>query len=166
MQSAMVATAMTVTTTLRFKLKRVAVIGLLAFCLPAVSTQAQVSSFRVAVPFPFVVGTQTLPSGTYVVQRYLGQPRHADDTGVIVMKANNHHIYKVIVTGASEQRKAAKLEGSRLVFTSFQGKQYLNRVLVAGDPVAHQLANVPADIAAQGAGGEVIVTSFQPSRGK
>lgn len=150
---------------LRVRLKKAYAIGIVAFCFQAASVYAQVSSFQAAIPFPFVVGTQTLPPGIYVVQRYLGRPKHADQPGVIVMKDGNRHIYKVIVTGAGKQGDAGKREGSRLVFTSFRGKQYLNRVLVAGDPVAHQLANLPVEIAAAGASGEVIVTSPRSSGG-
>ncbi len=130
--------------------------GILVVLLTA-PAPAQVASFQAVVPFPFVVGTQTLPAGAYVVERYLGKPRKQDGTGLIVMKGSNHHIYKVIVTGASDVPDAGRTEVSRLVFTTFAGKQYLNRIWVEGDPVAHQLVNIPPVIE-QGTNEEVIVT--------
>ncbi len=143
--------------------RKLAAIGVLAASFAPSRLRAQVSAFQVAVPFPFVVGTETLPAGTYVVQRYLGKPKRPDDTGVIVMKADNRHIYKVIVTGSSAEHHAAREAGSRLIFTSFNGKQYLSRVWVAGDGVAHQLASIPPEIATQGETEQVIVTGLQLS---
>ena len=134
-------------------------VGLVA----AIPAWGQVSTFLVTVPFPFSVGCQMLPAGTYVVERYsLRKPQSPDDTGVIVMKASSHHVYRVVVTDGGEHR-GSRSEESELIFTNFKGRQYLNRVLVAGDAVAHQLANLPAEIAAQGSDGEVIVTGTKQS---
>jgi len=127
---------------------------------------AKVSSFRVTVPFPFVVGNQTLPAGTYVVQRLLGKPKSAADVGVIVIKGGDHHVYKVIMTGYGKESRAVDAAGSRLIFTSFKGREYLDRVCVAGDAVVRQLANVPSEVVAQGVDGEVIVTSLHNGKGK
>lgn len=147
------------------KIGRLAVIGILAVSWTT-AVGAQISSFRALIPFPFVVGSQTLPAGTYVVQRFLGKAKNPEDLGVIVMKASDHHVYKVIVTGSSEDRRAARSEGSELIFTSFKGRQYLDRVWVAGDALAHQLANVPPERAGDGVTGEVIVTGLGDSRGR
>ena len=144
-----------------WKLKKLAAVGLLLVSLAPLSTFAQVSAFKATVPFPFVVGHQTLPAGTYIVQRFLGKPKTANDLGIIVIKASDQHVYKVIVTASSEKRRAAN--GSSLIFTSFKDKQYLNRVWVAGDAVAHQLANIPPEVATQGPHGEVIVTGLHYS---
>jgi len=135
---------------------RAKAIWMLAVLLAA-SAHAQVAAFQAIVPFPFIVGNQTLPAGTYLVQRFLGKPKSPDSTGLIVMKASNHHIYKVIVTGASNIPDAGRKQVSRLIFSTFAGKQYLNRIWVAGDAVAHQLVNIPPAIA-QEASDEVIVT--------
>ncbi len=43
------------------------------------------------VPFPFVVGNQTLPAGTYQVQRLLGQPVEADQVGMVVIRGIVSH---------------------------------------------------------------------------
>ncbi len=139
------------------------VIGILVALLAA-EAHAQVASFQAIVPFPFVVGKQTLPAGTYLVQRHLGKPKRNDGTGLIVMQAVDRHIYKVIVTAASDAPDAGRAQASRLIFTTFAGKQYLNRIWVAGDTVAHQLVNVPAAIAE--VKGEVIVTGIGRVEGK
>jgi hypothetical protein len=148
------------------KIKRLTVMGSLMVALTMPLADAEVSSFRVTVPFPFVVGNQTQPAGTYVVQRLLGKPKSAADVGVIVIKDSDHHVYKVIMTASGKESRAVGAAGSRLIFTSFKGREYLNRVCVAGDAVVCQLANVPSEVAAQGAGGEVIVTSLLNGKGK
>jgi len=140
--------------------------GVLAVALSASVVQAEVPSFHATVPFSFVVGNQTMPAGTYVVQRYLGQAKDPDTLGVIVMKISDRHVYKVMLTGTVADRSAERGLGSGLIFTTFEGKQYLNRVRLAGDTVVHQLANVPPEIRAQGTNGEVIVVGFRYSRGK
>lgn len=120
----------------------------------------QVSSFRATVPFSFVVGSETLPAGTYLVQRFLGKPTGSAEVRVIVLKANDQHVYKVLVTASGQKSRTFAASGSRLIFTSFKGREYLNRICVAGDAVVHQLANVSSEIAAHDASGEVIVTGL------
>jgi hypothetical protein len=137
------------------------VIGILVALL-TFPASAQVTTFQAVVPFPFVVGNQTLPAGAYIVQRYLGRPKKQDGTGLIVMKGN-HHLYKVIVTGSSDVPDAGRTEVSRLIFTTFAGKQYLNRIWVEGDAVAHQLVEVPP-APEQGTNQEVIVTGQHRSK--
>jgi len=138
--------------------------AVLAVVLSARVVQAEVPSFHAIVPFSFVVGSQTMPAGTYVVQRYLGKAK--DALGIIVMKISDRHVYKVMLTGAVADRSAERGMGSGLIFTTFEGKQYLNRIRLAGDTVVHQLVNVPPEIRAQGKSGEVIVVGFRYSRGK
>jgi|SRR5580692_288002 hypothetical protein len=148
------------------KIKRLMVMGSLMVALTMPPGRRAGSSFQVTVPFPFVVGNQTLPAGTYVMQRLLGKPKSAADVGVIVIKGGDHHVYKVIMTASGKESRAVGAAGSRSIFTSFKGREYLNRVCVAGDAVVRQLANVPSEVAAQGAGGEVIVTSLHNGKGK
>jgi hypothetical protein len=137
---------------------------MITLTLPLAS--AQVSSFQVTIPFPFVVGNQTLPAGTYMVQRFLGKPKSPADVRVIVMKANDKHVYKVLVTGSREESRAAGAAGSRLIFTSLGGREYLSRICVAGDVVVHQLANVPSEVSVQDASREVIVTGTRSGEAK
>jgi hypothetical protein len=142
------------------KIKRLAAMGSLMVTLTMPVADAQVSSFQVTIPFPFVVRNQTLPPGTYVVQRFLGKPKSSADVRVIVMKSHDQHVYKVLVTVSRDESRVVGAPGSRLIFTSFRGREYLNRICVAGDTVVQQLANVPPEMAAQGASGEVIVTGL------
>jgi hypothetical protein len=96
----------------------------------------------------------------------LGKPKSSTDVRVIVIKSNDQHVYKVLVTSSRDESRVAGAAGSRLIFTSFRGREYLNRICVAGDTVVQQLANVPPEIAAQGASGEVIVTGLVNTREK
>jgi hypothetical protein len=148
------------------KLRSLALIGAVIFAFATNPALSQVSTFRASIPFPFIVGNQTLPAATYVVQRFLGKLKTGNDMGVIVMKATGPHVYKVIVTAPGGDRHAAHPQGSELIFTSFKGKQYLNRIWVAGDAVAHQLPNVSDEIPVPGTTGEVIVTALNYSRSK
>jgi hypothetical protein len=148
------------------KIKRLVEMGSLMVSLTMPLASAQVASFQVTIPFRFVAGNQTLPPGTYVVERFLGKPKSLADVRVIVMRANHRHVYQVLVTGSREESRAVGAAGSRLIFTSFKGREYLNRICVAGDAVVHQLANVPPEIAAQGASGEVIVSGLVNAKGK
>jgi hypothetical protein len=148
------------------KIKRLVTTGSLMVGLTISLAGAQVSSFQVTVPFPFVVRNQTLPAGNYVVQRFLGKPKSSADVRVIVMKSRDHHVYKVLVTGSRQESRVVGAAGSGLIFTSFRGREYLNRICVAGDAVVQQLENVPSEIAAQGASGEVIVTGLVNTREK
>lgn len=148
------------------KMRKLAMMVGLVVALTIPSVQAQVRSFQASIPFSFIIGKQTLPAGTYVVQRFLGKPKSPADVGVIVMKANDHHVYKVIVTDSGEESRAVVAGGSRLIFTSFKGRQYLSRVCISGDTLVHQLTNVPSEVEAQGASGEVIVTGLHENKGK
>jgi len=136
--------------------------AILGIIFTVTTARAQAPGFSISVPFPFVVGKQTLPAGTYLVQGLQRTKKVPAETGVIVIKTSDRHIYKVAVTTDSDRHVARRAEGSKLIFSSFQGKQYLKQVLVAGDPVVHQLADVRPEIAAQGATGEVVVTAFHP----
>jgi len=142
------------------------VVGSLMGALTISLAGAQVSSFQVTIPFPFVVKDQTLPAGTYVVQRFLGKPQSSTDVRVMVMKSHDQHVYKVLVTSSRDGSRVVGAAGSKLIFTSFRGREYLSRICVAGDAVVQQLANVAPEISAQGASGEVIVTGLVNPREK
>ena len=148
------------------KIKPLSAIGALVASLTLYCAHAQVSAFEATVPFPFVVGNRALPSGTYTVQRLMGKPRSASSLGIIVLKAADHRVYKVIVTDTRDQHHVASTKDSRLIFTSYQGKEYLNQVWVAGDEIAHQLENVPSEMTAVGSTGEVIVIGLRHSKSK
>jgi hypothetical protein len=56
------------------------------------------------------------------------------------------------------------VSGSSLIFISFKGRQYLNRVCVVGDGVVRQLTNLPSEVATRGTSGQVIVTGFDNAK--
>jgi len=110
------------------------------------TVQAQTSTFVAHVPFEFVVGGQTLPPGTYIVQRLLGKRSAQDTTGVVVLKTEDHRVYKALITGLSSGARAQQAKSSGLLFTRIEGKQYLSQVWLANDNLVHQLANLPHDV--------------------
>ena len=118
--------------------------GVLTASLAMNGTQARASSFQAQVPFNFVVGDQTLPSGNYIVQRLLG--KILDSTGVVVIKTSDHRIYRAVITRLKVDRPADRGKASRLLFTTFKGQLYLSQICVAGDTLADQL-RTPADSA-------------------
>jgi len=123
---------------------RLVALGVLTVALMASGAFIHASSFRAQVPFNFVVGNQTLPPGTYIVQRLFG--KILDSTGVVVIKTSNHRIYRAVITRLRADRPADRTRGSKLLFTTFKGQQYLSQIYVAGDKMADQLST-PADSA-------------------
>lgn len=112
-------------------------LGLLAF---AGEVQAQTTTFKVQVPFPFVVGSQTLPGGIYQVQRLLGRPAKADQVGLIVIRSTDPRVYKAVVTNLVRQPLDSN-SSSQLVFANRGGQHYLAEVHVQGEK-NHQIPNV------------------------
>lgn len=117
----------------------------------ATCAAAQTSTFLATVPFAFVVGNETLPPGTYIVERLLGKGTGRDTAGVVVVRSEDQQIYKAIITRL-DKNYLRRPKSSRLLFTGFQGKQYLDQIWVAGDEAAQRLANVPQESATKGAG--------------
>jgi len=87
------------------------VLGLLTF---AGELQAPTITFGVQVPFPFVVGNQTLPASTYQIQRLQGRPREADESGMIVLRSSPPRLYKAVVTNLV-RRSPSSRSSSELV---------------------------------------------------
>jgi hypothetical protein len=112
-------------------------LSLLAF---AGEVQAQTTTFKVQVPFPFAVGNQTLPTGTYQVQRLLGRPAKADQVGLIVIRSTDPLVYKAVVTSLVRQPLDSN-SSSQLVFANRGGQHYLAEVHVQGEK-NHQIPNV------------------------
>ena len=132
------------------KIKHLAVMGVLAFSLAAGREPARGTTFKANVPFEFVVGNQTLSAGTYLIESLPARPSARETTGVVVLQTGDHRVYKTIVTSLSPHHHRP-IDGSKLFFTRFQEKHYLNQVWVAGESFVHQLANVPQGSAAHGA---------------
>lgn len=132
------------------KIGRLVALGILTVGLAVNGADAHASSFRADVPFSFVVGNQTLPRGTYIVQRLLAGLTALDPTGVVVIKTRDHRIYRTVITRLRVDRPADRAGGSKLLFTTFQGRRYLSQVRVAGDRMADQI-DTPADSDSLGA---------------
>ena len=112
-------------------------LSLLAF---AGEGQPQTLTFKMQVPFPFVVGNQTLPAGTYQVQRLLGRPVEADQVGMIVIRSINPQLYKAVVTDLVRPSPSSR-NSSQLVFANHAGRRYLSGVRIEGEK-GHQIPNV------------------------
>lgn len=112
-------------------------LSLLAF---AAEVPPQTATFKVQVPFPFVVGNQTLAAGTYQIQRLLGRPGKADQVGLIVIRSANPLVYKAVVTDLVRQPLDSN-STSQLVFVNRGGRHYLAEVHVQGEK-NHQLPKV------------------------
>jgi len=136
----------------------IATVGVLLVGLTLGSAQAQTASFRAEVPFEFVVGHYTLPPGQYIFQRLLGKAKAQDTIGILVIRSVDHRIYRAIVTSIGAETIDAQSGDSRLVFTRYESRHYLDRVMLAGDEAAHILPNVPrnAVVAKDLNSGEVI----------
>jgi hypothetical protein len=113
------------------------VVGLLAVVGKA---HAQTMTFKTHVPFPFVVGNQTLPAGTYQIQRLLGRPGEADEIGMIVVRSTDPRVYKAVVTNLTHQSLGSG-SSSQLVFARHAGQRYLWEVRLEGEK-GHQIPNV------------------------
>jgi hypothetical protein len=105
----------------------------------AATAHAQTTTYKAQVPFPFVVGNQTLPAGTYQVQRLLGRPVNADQVGLIVIRSTDSLVYKAVLTNVVRQPFDAN-RGSQLVFANLGGQHYLSEVHVQGEK-DHQIPN-------------------------
>jgi hypothetical protein len=112
-------------------------LSLLAF---AGEVQAQTITFKVKVPFPFVVGNQTLPAGTYQIQRLLGRPVEADQVGMIVIRSSNPRLYQAVVTNLVHRSPGSR-SSSELVFANHAGQCYLSGVRIEREK-DHQIPNV------------------------
>lgn len=112
---------------------------LMAACVGDVAGEGALR-FQAQVPFHFVVGNQTLPPGTYIVQRLTG--KILDSTGVVVIKTSNDRIYRAVITHRKPERRAGTVSAIR--FSTIQGRHYLGQICVAGDRWCDQLGT-PAD---------------------
>jgi len=102
------------------------VLGLLA--VPG-NAHAQTMTFKAHVPFPFVVGNQTLPAGTYKFRSLLDSVPGKDTIDVLEVRSVEGHLYRAIVTDviASEQSN-----NPRLVFTRSDSRVFLSEVWERG----------------------------------
>ena len=85
------------------------------------------TTFKTYVPFEFVTGNQTLPSGTYQIQRLMGRPGDADEFGMIVVRNADARVYKAVVTRLGGDVSDSHDNG-RLVFTLLVDQHYLAEI--------------------------------------
>jgi len=107
---------------------------------------ARVFTFRASVPFQFVIGRETLPAATYIVEVLLGQSQAWDATGVIVLKTPDGRVYRTAFTTVAGSRGRPNLLRSSLVFNRLRGKHYLTLVTMASADVELGISTlVPPD---------------------
>jgi len=126
-----------------------AALAILLFASMAVANE-QPLIFRASVPFDFVIGRKTLPAGTYFVQS-LGGDATKDGTGVIVVKSTDGRLFQSIITRLSAGSTKKRSKSSRLLFIQYQGKRYLNRMLVAGERATQEVVSARKQSLSQGA---------------
>jgi len=125
------------------------------------SHQEQTVTFRAYVPFPFMVGGQSLPAGAYQIQRLLGRPGQSDEIGMIVLRCADRGIYKSVLTRLTP--RADDSRSYQLVFSRRDGQRYLSQVLIGGEK-GHQIpvAINDSEVArSAGSGDEVIVADLR-----
>jgi hypothetical protein len=108
--------------------------------VPVGNVPAQTMSLKAYVPFPFLVGNQTLPPGTYQIQRLMGRPAEADEVGMIVLRSTDLQLYKAVVTNLVPQPLDSG-GNSQLMFARRAGQRYLTEVRIGGEK-GHQIPNV------------------------
>jgi len=97
---------------------------------------ARVFTFRASVPFQFVLGRETLPASSYIVEVLLGQSQQLNSTAVIVLKTPDGRVYRTAFTTVTDNRNRLSFPHSTLVFNRLRGKLYLTLVTVVNADVA------------------------------
>lgn len=88
--------------------------------------------FKINVPFPFVVNGQTLPAGTYAVERAdSGKPN------IVTLKKAEGGIVRVVLTQRVEKDDPSA--ASSLIFIKREGKCYLFQVWNVGAMNGNQI---------------------------
>jgi len=108
--------------------------------VPSGKASAQTITFRAYIPFPFVVGNETLPAGVYQVQRLMGRSAEGDMIGMIVVRSTDPRVYKAVVTNLVRQPQASG-SGAQLLFARYGGQRYLSELRITGEK-GQQIPNV------------------------
>ena len=108
--------------------------------VPSGKVPAQTMTFRAYIPFPIVVGNQTLPAGVYQVQRLMGRSAEGDEVGMIVVRSTDPRVYKAVVTNLVGLPEASG-KGAQLLFARHGGQHYLSEFHIAGEK-GHKISNV------------------------
>src|SRR5262245_20707088 len=104
-----------------------------AFALLAVAivpaTQAQSSMLKARVPFDFVVGEKTLPSGEY-------QVKAVNPTSVSI-QSNDSSSSAMVLTSATQAGKI--LDVGKLVFNRYDDEYFLSKIWVPSSDTGREL---------------------------
>jgi hypothetical protein len=138
-------------------------IAALCLLLAAVTASAQTLRFKAEVPFPFVVGNQTLPAGTYQFQRLLGPPSAGDQVGMVSVRSADGKFYRVVVTSLVERRRDQPAS-PQIVFTQSEGNYYLAQVWGNGDRLGQQLRGAQQEAVAMENAPSNVAVSIQLDR--
>ena len=127
---------------------------LMLFILPALAAAQMKQTDRIAVkvPFSFVVGNTTLPSGEIILQR-------ADLSGRVLAIRNVDRKLSVFATASGQ--KASARTGEYLVFNKYGNRYVLKSLKVEGsaDMYAFAPSKLEAELSAQNAPGEEILVA-------
>ena len=98
------------------------VLTVLLLLAVANSVEAQdACRFKVDVPFPFVLNSQTLPAGTYVIER-----TDPAKPNILTLKRVDGGLVRVVITQRVEKDEPSA--ASSLIFIKRTGKHYLFQV--------------------------------------
>ncbi|MEK6280273.1 MAG: hypothetical protein AABN95_07935 [Acidobacteriota bacterium] len=113
-------------------LKTLTMIGVLLI-LSAVSVHAQAgNSFRVTVPFDFIVSDKTLPAGEYIVMR--SNRGSAEGLRIQSEDSRDGAFVNTIPVGAADIQ-----EQTKAVFKRYDNQYFLSQVWISGRATGRQL---------------------------
>ena len=92
--------------------------------------------FKVDVPFPFVLRGQTLPAGTYVIER-----TDPAKPNIVTLKKVDGRIVRVVITQRVEKDEPST--ASSLIFIQRKGKHYLFQVWTVAAMNGNQIPVTP-----------------------
>ena len=116
---------------------RSALLGL-GLLMTVSATQAQGPGVRAYVPFDFVVGTQVLPAGEYVVSR-----EGAVNQAISIRSTEGHG---TILATTQTCVAATPAKSAKLVFHVVGGRYFLSQIWSSGYASGRQLAKSEAEI--------------------
>ena len=133
--------------------KWISILGLLILPALAAAQMKQTDRIAVRVPFSFVVGNSTVPSGEIILQR-------ADLSGRVLAIRNVDAKSNVFATTSGE--KASARTGEYLVFHRYGNIYVLKSLKVEGSDNVYAFApgKLEAEITAQNTPGEEIVVAW------
>lgn len=104
-------------------------------------------TLQASVPFEFIVGNRTLPSGTYTFEMATGSPKTTDQAGVLVVHNRERKLYVAVATGVVTDTNAHL--APKLTFVRTGHRVFLSTVWrqgnIAGLSVHTRSEAAPAD---------------------